>query len=249
MFRKESETIAHAHDVSRFFRRWRWWLGGVVGVVLAVTVIGPFVFLHVIEKAAPPPLSLTPAAGSALPAAAATPQAPVTFAGTYRVVSGSQAQYRVQETLFGQSATAVGSTSAINGSLVVAGTSITHGEFSVPLATVQSDQSMRDAQFDNRIMDIADYPNATFKLAKTITMPAPPPVATVVNQSATGDLTLHGVTKTVTFAVQVEYTGSQLKLGGNIPITFADWNIGDPSGGPAQVGSTGTLGFLLVLSH
>ena len=138
--------------MTAFLRRWKWWLSGGLAGLLAVTVVGPFVFLHFIEKPAPPPLSLssTPSSGAQVVSTTAAPSA--SFAGTYKIAGGSQVQYRVQEILFGQSADAVGSTSTVNGSLIVDGTSITKASFSVPLETVQSDSGMRDGQFRNRIM-------------------------------------------------------------------------------------------------
>ncbi len=36
-----------------------------------------------------------------------------------------------------------------------------------------------------------------------------------------------------------------IQVVGNTPITFADYDIGNPSGGPASVGNSGTLEFQL----
>ena len=65
---------------------------------------------------------------------------------------------------------------------------------------------------------------------------------------ATGKLTLHGTTKTITMTLRAERTGNNIKVNGSVPITFSDYNINNPSGGPASVGNTGTLEFLLVLA-
>jgi polyisoprenoid-binding protein YceI len=70
----------------------------------------------------------------------------------------------------------------------------------------------------------------------------------VVTPKATGKLTLHGTTKTITFTLSAERTGNNVKVNGSIPITFSDYNIDNPSGGPASVGNTGTLEFLLLLA-
>ena len=40
--------------------------------------------------------------------------------------------------------------------------------FSVPMDTIHSDKSQRDAQFDGRIMDVAQYPTGTFTLTSPI---------------------------------------------------------------------------------
>ena len=70
-----------------------------------------------------------------------------------------------------------------------------------------------------------------------------------INATATGDLTLHGVTKQVTFDVTAERVAGQIKVNGTIPVHFSDYSINNPSGGPAQVGNDGTLEFTLVFTR
>jgi polyisoprenoid-binding protein YceI len=65
---------------------------------------------------------------------------------------------------------------------------------------------------------------------------------------ATGRLTLHGTTKDVTFQVIARRTANLIAVQGNIPVTFTDYGIDDPSGGPASVGNTGQLAFVLALT-
>ena len=67
--------------------------------------------------------------------------------------------------------------------------------------------------------------------------------------TATGTLTLHGVTKPVTTEITARRTGNTIQASGAIPITFSDYNINDPSGGPAQVGNDGSLEYLVVLTQ
>jgi len=158
-------------------------------------------------------------------------------------------EYRVAEILFGQSATAVGKTSTISGSMTLADATVTAAKFTVPLATVKSNESLRDIQFRGRIMDVSEYPDAVFNLTAPIPLGTLPAVGTVINAAATGNLTMHGVTRSVTFTIHAEYTGTEIEVSGSIPITFASWDIQNPSGGPAQVGSSGAMDFLLYLSH
>jgi polyisoprenoid-binding protein YceI len=234
------------------FRRWKWWLAAAIVTIVGVTVVAPFVFIHFIEAAAPPPLSLgssSPTASSASPSGAAATQSPASLSGTYAAASGSEAEYRVMESLFGQTATAVGISTSVKGSFTPEGTVVSAAAFTVPLNTVHSDQSQRDTQFDNRIMDVAHYPNAVFTLTQPIDLGSIPGVNVIGSRQVTGNLAMHGVTKSVTFTLQAEYTGSSVKVNGSIPITFADWNIQNPSGGPAQVGDTGTMEFLLTLTR
>jgi len=233
--------------------RWLRWVVGGVAVLLVLVVGGPFVFIHFIEGKAPAPLTLSSDTVTTTVARAtttlATSASTSSVDGTWKIASGSEAGYRVRETLFGQSATAVGRTSAITGSITISGTRVTAGSFSVDLTQVKSDQSERDAQFQGRIMDTSAYPTATFALTSPISLGTLPADGTTISETATGNLTMHGTTKSVTFTVEARRTSTTIEVSGSIPITFADWNIDNPSGGPATTGNTGTLEFLLDLAH
>jgi polyisoprenoid-binding protein YceI len=225
---------------------WKRWL--VVGVVAALVVVvgGPFIYFHFIQGPAAPPLAISdtvPTDASATPTTAIT-----SLDGTWKVASGSQVGYRVKETLFGQSETAVGRTTAVTGEFVLAGTSVSPASFTVDMTKVSSDRSQRDGQFQGRIMDTTDFPTASFVLTSPIDLGTVPKSDGVITPKATGKLTLHGTTKTITIALSAERTGNNIKVSGSVPITFSDYNIDNPSGGPASVGNTGTLEFLLLLS-
>jgi polyisoprenoid-binding protein YceI len=215
--------------------------------VLLVTVIGPFVFLHIIEGPTPKSLSIRTATPSASPSASSSAVATIA-SGRYVVATSSQVEYRVAEILFGQSATAVGKTSSVTGSMTLQSTNVTAANFTVPLATVKSNESLRDDQFRTRIMDVAMYPDAVFTLTHPIALGTLPAIAKIVTVQATGTLAMHGVTRSVTFSIETEYTGTEFEVSGAFPITFSNWDIQNPSGGPAQVGSSGAMEFLLYLS-
>ena len=231
-------------------RRWGRWLIAAVAVVAVVVVGGPFVFFHFIEGPAPAPLSLSSDGSTSVPSgSAASSDIAASMNGDWDVTAGSQAGYRVQEILFGQSHTAVGRTSAVTGSLTISASTVTAGRFSVDLTKVTSDQSLRDEQFQGRIMDTAMYPTATFVLTRPINLGTVPPEGVEITEQATGTLTMHGVTRTVTFALTARRSGDLIEVSGSIPITFADWNISNPSGGPAETGDTGIMEFLINLVH
>jgi polyisoprenoid-binding protein YceI len=229
--------------------RWRWTVAGVVAVAV-LAVAGPFVYINFIKSDAPAPLT----AATTAPTTPATTQAGQSasdgsIAGTYSVTSGSQAGYRVKEVLFGQDAEAVGRTSAVTGQITVDGTRVTAGDFSVDLTTVQSDESRRDNQFQTRIMDTATYPTATFKLAQPIELSSLPADGATISAKAQGQLTLHGTTRQVTVDVSAQRSAGSIRLSGQIPVTFADWNIPNPSFGPASTEDHGLIEFLLVLAR
>ena len=168
--------------------------------------------------------------------------------GTWKVSSASVVQYRVKETLFGASNDATGGTNQVTGSIAIAGSSVSSGSFTVDMTAISSDKAQRDGQFQNRIMNTSQFPTASFKLTSPITLSAVE-LNKEITAKATGNLTLHGVTKSVTFNVVAKRVTGQIKVNGNIPIRFSDYSINNPSGGPAQVGNDGTLEFTLVLTR
>ena len=236
-------------------RSWlKWVIGGVV-VVLVLVVGGPFVYIHFIEGDPPPKLSLsttttpTTTAGSATGTTTGATGASAPLAGTWKVGTGSTAGYRVKEDLFGQHATAVGRTNSVTGSMTIAGTTVTKASFSVDMTTVSSDRSQRDGQFQGRIMDTSQYPTATFELTKPIDLAPVPKDGTIKTYPATGKLTLHGTTKTVTIPLNTKRVGDVIQVQGILSINFPDYNIDNPSGGPASVGNVGQMEFLLQLQR
>jgi polyisoprenoid-binding protein YceI len=211
---------------------------GVVG--------GPYVYIHFIEGKAPAPLSVNTSTSVTTSASASTPASSSSIDGTWKVGTGSVVGYRVNETLFGQSNTATGRTSSVAGSLTVAAHTATAGSFTADLTTVASDKSQRDRQFQGRIMNTSTYPTATFKLTQPIALGSEPADGVTVAKQATGDLTLHGVTKSITFTLSVRKTGSTIAASGSVPIVFADYHIGNPSfAGTVTTDDHGTLEFLL----
>ena len=76
-----------------------------------------------------------------------------------------------------------------------------------------------------------------------------PPDGKVVNVKATGKLTMHGTTKTVTVDLQTKRSGNTIQVVGSIPIVFADYDIPNPSFGPITTEDHGELEFSIVLKQ
>ena len=223
-------------------------IGAAVLIVLAA-LLGPYIYIHFIEGPAPAKLEL-PKSSATTSTSQGTAANSSSLDGTWNVGTGSQAGYRVQEVLVGQNSTAVGRTSKIWGSMTISGSTVTKGSFTVDMASVVSDQSQRNARFDGPIMDVSQYPTATLTLSAPIDLGTIPADGTVEHYNATGDLDMHGVTKSVSFPVTAERVGSGIDVLADIPITFSDWNIANPSvGGFVTTASTGTLEVLLQLTQ
>src|SRR5438093_1146417 len=100
---------------------------------------------------------------------------------------------------------------------------------------------------DTRIMDVATYPTGTFTLTHAVSLAPVPATGKIRTYHATGNLTLHGHTRQVTFGLSAQRTATQIRVSGSIPITFADWNIPNPSfAGFVTTDNHGVLEFLLV---
>ena len=227
---------------------WKRWVL-ISSIVVVVVAVGGWFAIDLIQGDSPAPLSIDDATPTTKPGATTTPTSALeSLDGTWSIASGSQAGYRVKETLFGNSATAVGRTSAITGDFTLAGAEVSAASFSVDMTQVKSNRGGRDSQFQGRIMDTSTYPTATFELTAPIDLGSIPAEGVVITPKATGKLTLHGTTKTVTFNLTAKRDGNDIAVSGSTLLTFSDYNIDDPSGGPASVGDTGTLEFALVLT-
>jgi polyisoprenoid-binding protein YceI len=225
-------------------------VGLMLGLIL-VTTAGTWGYIHFVNGRPPARLGIdTPSSTTVAPTTSTSGEAVTSGvpAGTWKVTSGSQAGYRVNEVLFGQSATAVGRTTEVAGAIVIDGTNVTSGSFTVDLTSVASNESRRDSQFRGRIMDVSTYPTATFKLTKAISLGTLPGDGQQIAVKATGDLTVHGVTRSVTIELQAQRSGSTIKVAGTAPVVFSDYGIPNPSFGPAQTEDHGEIEFLLVLA-
>lgn len=167
--------------------------------------------------------------------------------GTWTIdAAQSEFGYRVEEVLSGVNTTATGRGNEIEGSIAVAGTSVTEGTFTIQVGSITSDQANRDNQFRGRVMETDEFPTATFALTEPIEFGAVPASGQQITATATGELTLHGVTKEVTFDVTAQTDGTTIGVLGNIPVVFADYEIDNPSGGPVTTEDNGLLEFILV---
>lgn len=147
--------------------------------------------------------------------------------------SGNEARYRVREQLaridFPTDATGV--TSAITGGITIADDgSILKDEskFTVDLTTLKSDSDRRDGFIQRRTLQTAEFPNAEFVPTSVHGLPSPLPASGALQFEVTGDLTVHGVTRPVTWTVTGQasdhgYTGSATTA-----FTFDDFGMDIP---------------------
>lgn len=168
--------------------------------------------------------------------------------GTWITSSDSTLGYRVKEVLGGVDTEGVGRTNQVDGEITIDGTTLTRAEFTVEVATITSDSTRRDSQFVGRIMDTAAHPQASFVLTAPVELGRIPAAGERITVDVTGDLTLRGTTKSVTFPLTAEYSGSRIAVLGNIEIVFADFAIPNPSNNFVKTGDTGLLEFVLAFA-
>jgi polyisoprenoid-binding protein YceI len=219
---------------------------GLAAIVVAAVLVtaGTFVYIQFIRDDPLPKLTLDADTSSTVPSGDGT------IVGTWKVSSaGTQVGYRVNEVLFGQKAETVGRTSDVTGSLTIEGTTVTAADVEADMTSVESDENRRDNQFRGRIMDTSRYPTATFTLSEPIEFESEPAAGQVVTKTATGALTLHGTTKEITVELSSLWDGGDtIRVQGEIPITFDDYGIPNPSFGGITTEDHGSLELLVVFT-
>ncbi|KQS22546.1 YceI family protein [Frigoribacterium sp. Leaf186] len=215
-------------------------VAAAVVVVLGVTAAfaGPVIYRDLVvgEPEAAPTAALTPGS-STLDASQLT--------GVWSIGDGSTAGYRVDEVLNGTDVTVVGSTDQVSGTITVDGTSITAATIDVDVASIATDSGNRDDYFRGTAMQVNRFPTATFTLTEPIEA-AVPSDGEVASVDATGELTLHGVTKTVSVPLQAALSGDGVQVSGSIPVTFSDYGVEAPDLGFVSVEDQGTVEFLVA---
>jgi polyisoprenoid-binding protein YceI len=176
--------------------------------------------------------------------------------GTWTADSGSQAGYRVREKLASLSAPsdAVGRTTAVTGTLtltqVAGGYSVTAADVTVDVSKLTSDQARRDQRIHSQGLESDRYPTATFKLTSPIALAADAGSGQTIHVSATGDLTIHGVTKSVTIPIDARLTASKIELVASITFPFSQFGMTPPSiGGFVSVENNATMEFQLLMTR
>jgi polyisoprenoid-binding protein YceI len=150
--------------------------------------------------------------------------------GSFADFSSSFVGYRVNETLAQNRAnTAVGRTPLVSGTLVLAGSTISTVEVTADLTGLRSDDDRRDGRLRQQAIETDQFPQATFRLTSPIELGAVPADGATFITNATGDLTLHGVTQSVTMPIEARLTGDVVTVTGSLDITFADYAIERPT--------------------
>ncbi len=104
---------------------------------------------------------------------------------------------------------------------------------------------MRDERIHTIGLETDAFPEATFTLTDPIAFDAQPTDGETVTAGATGELTLHGVTKSVCVPVQATLDGDTIEVLGSVDVVFADYGMQAPNFGFVTTEDHGTIEFRL----
>jgi polyisoprenoid-binding protein YceI len=152
------------------------------------------------------------------------------------IIEGTKARYKVREQLAGINfpSEAVGTTESVTGLLVLKpdGTiDATVSKLTVDLRTLKSDQQMRDGFIQGRTLETEKFPMIEFVPRRAVGLPVPLPAGMQAQAGfqLIGDMTLHGVTKEVTWNVVATFGNDQVAGRATTTLQFATFNLTKPS--------------------
>jgi polyisoprenoid-binding protein YceI len=195
----------------------------VIGAVV-VALIGVIVYNLFLK--APEAASTTPA--TAVPVAASE------GAITFNIVSGeSEARFIINEVLNNAPFTVVGKTSNVSGQLAIDPNNpanSTVGTIQVNARDFATDSRMRDNTIKGRVLKTNENEYVTFTPTSISGLPSSGAVGQAYNFQIIGDLTIAGVSKSVTFDATVTAESEQRVVGSaKGSVLYADFGISIPS--------------------
>ncbi len=183
------------------------------------------------------PSSPAAVTGAAIPSGASVP-APASLDGTWKVdaslgsfsdFSSTWAGYQVKEQFAGIGGhTAVGRTPNVTGSMTLTGGSVGDVQITADLTALKSDDARRDGELGDLGIQTNTFPSAVFKTTQPVVLTLPAE-GKIVSVTATGTLTLHGVTKPIQIALEAQRQGGIVAVSGSTNIVFADYGFQGPT--------------------
>ena len=170
--------------------------------------------------------------------------------GSFTDFTGTWAGYRFDEELVSIGTnTAVGRTPDVTGTMTVADGAVRAVDVEVDLTTLDSDSDRRDGALRSRGLESDRFPTATFRLTEPVELSEGLSDGDRANPSATGELTIHGITNELTVELQAELQGEAAVVVGSAPVALADYGIEPPTGFTVlSISDDGTFEFQLFFS-
>lgn len=213
----------------------------IAGVVAVLAVLAGLFWFFAIRDTSPDKFSLEEAVdglddGSDATTASDDDAELETVEGAWSVASSagpggapSEAGYRVNEELVDIGAkTVVGRTDDVVGALTIEGTTVTEVTMTVDMESIATDSAQRDGRY-RAALEVDRFPTSTFTLTEPIELGEVPEPGDHIQVTAVGNLTVHGVTRSVRATLDATLSGSTLVVVGSIPVTFSDYDVEKPS--------------------
>ena len=129
--------------------------------------------------------------------------------------------------------------------------SVTAGTIQVDTTTITSDKSRRDNRLRMEGLQTDSYPTASFKLTQPVAISASAISGTSSDITLVGDLTLHGVTRSVQVPVKAQLANGTIQVAGSVVFPLSDYGMTAPDIGGfiVSIADQGTLEFVVVFDR
>jgi polyisoprenoid-binding protein YceI len=183
-----------------------------------------------------PPAGAPAAPGGGRQGAPQAPPPDPTKPAKLEIAEGTTARYKVREQLAGISfpSDAVGTTQGVSGTIVInpdGSIDASKSKLTVDLRTIKSDQQMRDGYIQGRTLETEKFPLLEFVPKRAVGLPVPLPSGRGAQSGfeLIGDMTLHGVTKEVTWQVVAIFGNDAVGGRATTTVLFPTFNLTKPT--------------------
>ena len=112
--------------------------------------------------------------------------------------------------------------------MTIDGSTLTATNITADMTALTTNNSRRDGPARNAL-GTSQFPSATFVLTSPVDLGDAATTGAKTTVTATGDLTVHGVTKTVDIPLEAQLTGDTVVVVGSLPVVFSDFGITAPT--------------------
>jgi polyisoprenoid-binding protein YceI len=168
----------------------------------------------------------------------------------YESATGSFVGFRIDEELVGIGGIqAVGRTGDVTGELVIEGDELTVATFAADMASITTNDRRRDVKVAEAL-EVGSFPEAGFALSAPIPLGAEAATGAPQRATASGEFTLHGVTRSVEVPIEAQLVDGTVVVVGSFEVALADYDLAVPSA-PIVISAsdTATIEFQLLFTR
>lgn len=151
------------------------------------------------------------------------------------IAEGTTARYRVREQLAGISfpSDAIGTTQSVSGAIILNpdGSIAPESKLTVDMASITSDQSMRDGYIQGRVLETERFPTLELVPKRVVGLPMPLPagMGAQAGFQLVTDMTIRDVTREVTWNVVATFGNDQVAGHATTTFQFATFDLEKPT--------------------